>query len=296
MTHLTLRPLDRHEIPIGTPLPFPIFDADCTLLHAEGHIVASEQELDSLEVIGLFRHADYPSRACQSQQQSHLAAPSSEEPPTSFEQIRLQPGVILHIRKDENGIQAFDTVKLIGWVKNEDLLISATNQYGAQLQYQIGDPLAIKVLVENGIITLHTNIKAACTVQPPYLHLHYPQAIEYRRLRSNLRADVYLPVSVCNYADAIGYEGQISNLSASGGSLELSQLIATIDEKISLTFSLSAAGMEHSLQFDAKVRNLHTSDDGIPLMQYGLEFIDIAATERLVLEHYVFRSLVENVL
>ncbi|WP_177187879.1 flagellar brake protein [Formivibrio citricus] len=297
MTRPILIPLDRSEIPQGEPLPYPVFDADYTLLCAQGHIVASKPELDSLLEIGLFRQPDWQSHSCQPQLPNLPPLGHADEPPASFEQVGLQPGTILHVRRAGGELLAFDTVKLVGWVKDEDLLISPVNQYGEPLPYRAGDQLEIKLLAGKGIVSFFSEITEFGSEQHAYLHLKYPEKIEYRRLRKNLRVDVGLLVSANGQTDTLDHEGRLSNLSACGGLLELNQLIALVDEDIQLTLSLSAAGMQHSLQLHARVRNLYTDERGdVPQVLYGLEFLDVAAPERLVLEHYVFQSLVEHTL
>ena len=108
----------------------------------------------------------------------------------------------------------------------------------------------------------------------------------------SLRSAVELDVMVSSPHNSVCYDAILGNLSASGGLFELPQLCAARGDKIHLTLSLPETG---SMPLTAEVRNLHTSNNnGIPVIQYGIEFCDLAATEHALLEHFIFKSLLDS--
>lgn len=290
MTRPALTPLEHHEIQIGTPIPFPIFDAHATLLYGQGHVIANEQAFDALLEIGLFCYPQWPSHSGIAQLPSNVS-----EHPASFEQIRLQPGAILYLRKAGNESQAFEAARLVSWVKNEDLQLCACNPHGDLLQLQADTPVEIKLLNGEHIIAFASQVKVGATAQRPDLRLQYPAKITCRTLRKGLRARVGLPVSASGKNDAIYHEGHLGNLSASGGLLEMNQLFTTIGNELLLMLPLPVNGTEHLLELCAKVRNLQTGEHyDVPVVQYGLEFIGTTVSEHQLLEQYVFHSLQEH--
>ncbi len=289
MTKPELVPVPLQEIQIGVPLPFAVFDAHHTLLLAEGQLVQAEPQLTALQEIGLFR-ARYWHQA----ESGHGTGTGS--PIRTFAQLRLQPGSTLCLRRSDLPPHGFVAVKLLGWSEDEDLLVSAMTQCGMELTLPVGVPLEIKLLAGKGIVSFQSAIRQACHAPYPYLHLAYPQELAIRQLRRSLRASVSLPARVSGGRDAASYDGMLATLSASGGMLALPLLFAQIGDELLLMLSLQLADQEHRLVLRSVVRNMHTHTEvgHVPMVCYGLEFLDAATAERLVIEQFILQNLLEN--
>lgn len=293
MPQLELAPLHRQDVPIGVPMHFPLFDAHHTLLLSEGQCIQNEQQLDSLLEIGIYRasnwqiahHGGHPASDLHHEAAAHI---------NTFAQLKLQPGASLHLRIADENSDGYAALKLLGWQDKDDLIVSATDRSGTTFAPPPGTLLEGKLLAGKGIATFKTIVRSNCTSPYPYLHLTYPETMEVRQLRKNLRVTVTLAARASSNQDAISHECSIANLSACGGMLELPQLFARIGDELLLLLSLPAAGQEHTLALRAIVRNLHTHGDTHPVVRYGLEFMDTAAAERLVVEHYIFQMMLEH--
>lgn len=294
MTKPELVPVSLQEIQVGMPVPFPVFDSHHTLLLAEGVPVHGESQLTALQDIGMFRMPDW--RQGESGSGTVMAAGRGNGfyvGASNFAQLKLQPGTLLHLRRSDLHAQGFVAVKLLGWLAEEDVLTSAIASNAGELPLPEGAPLEIKLLAGNGIVTFQSAVRLACHAPYPYLHLAYPQTLTIRQLRKSLRASVSLPAQVRGgHADS--YDGVLGNLSASGCMLELTQLVALVGDELLLTITLQAGGQEHVLVLRTAVRNIRTGDGNPPVVRYGLEFLDAGTADRLVIEHFIYQSLLEN--
>lgn len=289
MTKPTLTQLERAEIPLGTALSFPLFDAQGTLLCGEGDVILLERDLNALLDIGLFRHPQWRDNAFASD--DHAQKTSAASPPENFAALQLARGDVLHICRNA-APPVFDAVSLVDWIANREVRVSAINQLGQTLQYETGAPLEIKLLAGQYIVAFESWVLHGEPADSSCLSLHYPEQIRSRKLRKSLRSAVELDVMVSSPHNSVCYDAILDNLSASGGLFELPQLCAARGDKIHLTLSLPETG---SMPLTAEVRNLHTSNNnGIPVIQYGIEFCDLAATEHALLEHFIFKSLLDS--
>ena len=274
-------------------MPFPVFDAQGTLLLAEGQEVPSAQQMETLHQIGLYRMADWPQSSGDVQSDPVFSEPAAARSLAGqgFSQLNLQPGAVLHLRRSDLPGQAFVAVDLLGWQPVRDILVSAVAHNGKVLSLPVGVPLEVKLLAGKGVIAFESCVRVACQSPYPYWHLDYPHALVVRQLRKSLRASVKIPVGVSCDGEEIGEDCRIVNLSAYGSLLEVPLLFAQAGDTMHLTFVLSVLGQNHQLTVHAAVRNLHSMAGDLPMVQYGLEFLHVATAERLLIEHYIFQCL-----
>lgn len=295
MTKPELIPVSLQEIQVGTPVPFPVFDSHHTLLWAEGVPIQGESQLRALQDIGMFRTPDL-----RQGESGHGTAMASGRGngfylgASNFAQLKLQPGTMLHLRRSDVHTQGFVAVKLLGWLAEEDLLTSGITSNAGELPLSEGAPLEVKLLAGNGIVTFQSAVRLVCDAPYSYLHLAYPQTLTIRQLRKSLRASVSLPAQVRGGGEVANYDGVLGNLSASGCMLELTQLVAQVGDELLLTIALQAGGQEHELVLRTAVRNIRTGDANPPVVRYGLEFLNAGTADRLVIEHFIYQSLLEN--
>lgn len=282
-----LVPVGKREIQVDTPTPFPVFDANHTLLLCAGQTIQNDLQLESLHQIGLYRPVRWDS-----QLDSASCLYSSTQPlPQDFAELRLLPGTSLYLRPAGQKTGGYALIKLVGWLAGEDIVAIRPDRSAADLPP--GTELEIKLLAGQCIVDFRTSLRATDAPPQAYLHLDYPQSITARRLRKNLRTNVEIGARLGDEHYPARYDGTIANLSASGGLLESPQFIAEIGGRMQLSLSLPGMNQEHALTLQAIVRNLHCDGGNIPAVQYGLEFLDTTTAEQLILEHFVFQTLLE---
>lgn len=300
----TLQPVRKQDLSIGTPLPYPIYDANNNLLLREGQVITNITQLETIARDGLFQNPLW--------QSSRTPAPAANRPrtpveteesavtPTSVDskvlrdlnQVKLQPNTVLHVQSVGDPLKPKASVRLIGWLDKMGVMISALSPQGGILPFRENEVLQIKAISGKNIVVFTATILKVCFTPFPYLHLSWPDKIQLRQLRNSLRINTLLIVSVSGEA-LKNTPAKITNLSASGAMLESSSLELMPDQMIQLALRLPAAGEEHTMTLQAKVCNRHI-DPPSTMTQYGLAFEPMGTAERLVLEHFIFYALLES--
>ncbi len=301
MAQSDLVPLRPQELVVGEPTPYAIFDADNQLLLSAGQIIHTEKQLETLNKLGMFRNPAW--RGVRVAGAVGGAKVRSNTPPTEraiakpapskrhLAQFKLPPGSALHIQLSVDPLNHSESVKLIGWVDKMGVLISALNAHGAVLPYREGQSIKAKTIAGKDVISFDAVIEKVCFSPFPYLHLSWPDTLQIRQLRNSLRVSTHLIASISG--DGIhSTPAKITNLSASGAMLEGNNLQLEIDQEISMALRLHAAGIDHTMSIRAIVKNQKSVMPNNEI-QYGLEFIPLATAERLVLEHYIFSTILE---
>lgn len=300
MIHSDLVPLRQQDLAVGEPVPYAIFDADNQLLLSEGQIIHTAKQLETLSKLGMFRNPAWRGvrvagavggARVQQEAATTISPPKAQPIKRHLAQLKLIPGTTLHIQSSIDPLSHNESVKLIGWLDKTGVLLSAVNSQGTILPFREGQSVKAKTIAGKDVISFEAIVEKVCFTPFPYLHLSWPDTLQIRQLRNSLRVNTQLIASVSG--DGIhSIPARITNLSASGAMLEGSDLQLETDQEITMALRLHAAGIDHTMSIKAIVRN-QKSEPPATLVQYGLEFIPLATTERLVLEHYIFSSILE---
>ena len=299
MAHSDLVPLRQQDLAVGEPVPYAIFDADNQLLLSAGQVIHTTKQLETLSKLGMFRNPAWRGiRVAGAVGSTRVHPEAATSPPPKAQpikrhlaQMKLIPGTALHIQSSIDPLSQNESVKLIGWLDKTGVLLSAVNAQGTILPFREGQSIKAKTIAGKDVISFEAMIEKVCFTPFPYLHLSWPDTLQIRQLRNSLRVNTQLIASVSG--DGVtSIPARITNLSASGAMLEGSDLKLETDQEITMALRLHAAGIDHTMSIKAIVRN-QKSEPPAALVQYGLEFIPLATAERLVLEHYIFSSILE---
>ncbi|MGL4995048.1 MAG: flagellar brake protein [Deefgea sp.] len=302
MAHSDLVPLRQQDLAIGEPVPYAIFDADNQLLLSAGQVIHTVKQLETLAKLGMFRNPAWRGVRVAGAvggariHQETMITPEVVPPKVApikrhLAQMKITPGTTLHIHSSIDPMSQNESVKLIGWLDKVGVVLSAVNSQGTILPFREGQSIKAKTIAGKDVISFEAIIEKVCFTPFPYFHLSWPETLQIRQLRNSLRVNTQLIASVSG--DGVhSIPARITNLSASGAMLEGSGLELETNQEITMALRLHAAGIDHTMSIKAIVRN-QKSEPPATSVQYGLEFIPLATTERLVLEHYIFSSILE---
>src|SRR5471030_1413119 len=124
------------------------------------------------------------------------APPDAKTQEYEFEQMNLQVGGRIQFitHRTIKPIQHFSTV--IGWVKDEYMIVKVPFENGSAIALNDGDKLTIRVFSGVNVCSF------ACTVQRIfprplfYVHLSFPSSIHGTSLRAAMRVKVDIPAQV----------------------------------------------------------------------------------------------------
>jgi c-di-GMP-binding flagellar brake protein YcgR len=216
----------------------------------------------------------------------------AQDDPVPFDSLALQPGEVLHVHSALDVIGDFLPVGLLGYLKNQTLIV--TNPIAAGKVVPVKEGTYYNVKGFSG--TLHFTFKAKVLkvhAQPyPHIHLEYPKLVHATKIRKALRAVVNLPATLLNPVTKKETAVTLKDLSVGGGQLVLPGAMGRKDSKYILSFMIKIADdLEEEVRTEVIVRALDTqkSKDGTTYTM-GVQFLDLDKGARLLVMTSVYRQ------
>jgi c-di-GMP-binding flagellar brake protein YcgR len=220
-----------------------------------------------------------------------------------FESMNLLVGTRLQLfthRQIKPG-QHFST--LIGYVKDEYLLVKMPFENGSYTTLHDGEKITIRVFSGTSICSF------ACTVIRTlfhpffYVHLTFPRIIESKSLRVSMRVKVNLPAQIMTpdaSGNAAATDVVISNLSVTGALIESRQELGSIEQVVGLSFTPLVQQGDREVRIDTKlaIRNATlrkaSSIEQQDTHVYGVQFIDLDPIHRMLLQNMTYEALLAD--
>jgi hypothetical protein len=293
---MNLQPVSVDDIPLGKPLPWRVYDRNGYIVFARGEMVASREQLESLLAAGLLRDADAPQQTHESGDWVEFkeVLPNVTFPPSG---IKPQVGELVQLRLLNRNLQAYYSVRLIGYIKNQSLLVMTPMVAGVPLILADGEQMEVRMVTGSNIYVFQTAIQRLCISPVHYMHLEYPAEVRSQKLRKSPWAKVHLSATV---TDAHGANEivHIVNLSADGAQLHAPPTMGEPGGVLRLAFQAVMDELGTTLSLDATILHVHMPQTGmeaeINLLEYGIAFRDVSAADALWLKGLVYRHIAEG--
>ena len=215
-----------------------------------------------------------------------------------FEQMNLQVGGRIQFitHRTIKPIQHFST--LIGWVKDEYMIVKVPFENGTPIALNDGDKLTIRVFSGVNVCSF------ACTVQRVfprplfYAHLSFPTSIQGTSLRTAMRVKVDIPAQVTAPSGTTSVF--LVNLSVSGALIESSKRLAEDETLVGLSFYLIAQPGNRQVRINpnATIRNINVvkpaSADKEEVFTYGVQFVDLDPMHYTMLQNLTYEALIAD--
>lgn len=305
MAKSPLQPVRRTDIKIGSPLPYPVYDAMGRLLLRAGETIENERQLTTLHELGLYLAEGDLARS--SRGASHVPEPLHTETAEPVEtegaretrklgELKLVPGKTLYIDFLTSTNRPRAALRLVGLLEGGGVLISAVNADGGVVPFRDNELLFVRVLTASGVATFEAKVLKVHFIPFPYVVTSYPDVAVFHVMRAHERVDTQLICSVVNLSrpvmgEARSHAAVMKNISASGCQIEAPPEIADVGDRLRLGFKLEAAGEEHVVSVVAELRGIKSLGDA-DKRRFGTQFVDLGTSERLVVEHFIFHALV----
>lgn len=215
-----------------------------------------------------------------------------EDAPIPFDDLALQPGEMLQVHSALEVTGDFLPVGLLGYLKNQTLIVTNPIAAGKVVPVKEGTPYNIKGF--SG--TLHFTFKAKVLkvhAQPyPHMHIEYPKLVYATKIRKALRALVNLPATLYSPLTKKLTPVVLKDLSVGGGQLILPSPIGRKDGKYTLSFMIKLAeDLEEEVRTEVIVRTLDTQEArGTEVHTMGVQFLDLDKEARLLVMTFVYRQ------
>ncbi|QOY94147.1 flagellar brake protein [Massilia sp. UMI-21] len=212
-----------------------------------------------------------------------ITAPTRELTPqdVEFETMNLQVGVRLQVTayRHLKPAQYFST--LIGYAKDEYLIIKIPTENGAPIAMTEGDPLTIRVFSGVNVCSFACSVERVFPRPLNYVHLSFPTAIQGTSLRGAMRVKAEIPAR----AARVGDDGSLlacmlTNVSVTGARIESAYPLPPGSELLTLAFTLATPPANEGVPVEtrAAVRNMtvaRPAPDQPDVYTYGVQFVDL---------------------
>lgn len=183
-------------------------------------------------------------------------------------------------------------VKLIGFLKDKSILVTAPRSDGVPLRITADQKFIVRMISGNSAQGFSANAIHSTSHPYPHLHLTFPTELESITVRKAERIDCKLIVTVQNetpYKALIeGKSASMENLSTVGSQLTTNESIGDKGDVISITCKLNVAEMEMYLNINGIIRRI-TEKEG--MLEHGIEFIPPEEKDKLLLHGFIYEQL-----
>nr|WP_311526733.1 flagellar brake protein [uncultured Ralstonia sp.] len=290
---LELQPLD---IPLAIPLPWPMLDADGQLLVPKGDVIHSPEEIDLLFTLHRpHRRVDgTPAPAFASTQFPNTMFPDMGDDPDgertiAMELLGLRPGGMLTVRLTAGAGQTKGAARVIGYSPQRHLLITMPTDSGRTVMPVKDELMEVHAFSGEGIASFECTVMAVCRIPFEYVVLSPPRRIKNRTLRKSLRvrANVVGKMLVSGDPPRMIH---ISDISTTGASFRSAHRLAVSGAPARLRFRVKTRDYHSELVAAALVRSEKPAD--LPnVYQYGVEFIELVAAQKMLLQCFIYEQL-----
>lgn len=215
-----------------------------------------------------------------------------------FEQMNLQVGGRIQFitHRTIKPIQHFSTI--IGWVKDEYLIVKVPFESNAPISINEGDKLTIRVFSGVNVCSFSCMVQRVFPRPLFYAHLTFPRSIQGTSLRAAMRVKVDIPAQVTTLSGATSVF--LVNLSVSGALIESSKQLPDGDAQVGLSFYLIAQPGNRQVRINpsATIRNINVvkpaASDKQDVFTYGLQFIDLDPVHYTMLQNLTYEALIAD--
>ncbi|MCC7643383.1 MULTISPECIES: flagellar brake protein [unclassified Janthinobacterium] len=233
---------------------------------------------------------------------SNRPAAESKLQDFEFEAMNLQVGGRIQFitHRTIKPSQHFSTV--IGYVKDEYLIVKIPMENGASIVLNEGDKLTIRVFSGVTVCSFSCSVLRIFGRPLNYVHLSFPDTIQGTSLRTAMRVKVDIPAQL-SYRDVAAVPVFIVNLSVSGALIEAPGMLTPDDAGVALSFTLLVQPNKHQMRVNTRARIQNVSV-GKPssghaagvaeIYTYGVQFIDLEPTHYTLLQNLTYEALIAD--
>lgn len=216
-----------------------------------------------------------------------------------FEQMNLQVGGRIQFitHRTIKPVQHFST--LVGWVKDEYLIVKVPFENGAPISLNDGDKLTIRVFSGVNVCSFSCVVHRVFPRPLFYVHLSFPVSIQGTSLRAAMRVKVDIPAQVTTQGGSASSVFLV-NLSVSGALIESPKQLAEGEAQVALSFYLIAQPGNRQVRVNpnATIRNINVvkpaTGDKPEVFTYGLQFIDLDPVHYTMLQNLTYEALIAD--
>jgi c-di-GMP-binding flagellar brake protein YcgR len=280
---MSLTRLRPGELPLGVPLPWPIFGKNGVLLLAAGCVVPSEYAQDLLNA-GLYRvrndsnhpDADLTNRGEKSKRDLPGLVCAVESMQLSFLEVGNKERTVL-------------PVDYLGMVPESSLMVTQPQRAGRLVPLTNGQNVGINMFVGKHVHSFISQVMCSYKFPVPYVHLSYPESFKTSTLRRSKRVELML-LALLTKGEDISLPVSIVDLCSTGTAFLCEYDVGEPGTQIKLSFSLAVGGQSHPLTTSGVIRGIRHIKSK-QTFRYGVELTDLTDEQRLTIQAFIYENL-----
>lgn len=316
-----LMSLKHAEVCVGQTLNWPVYNHAGELLHPAGLKIEDQQQLHHLLDTG-YCSSDYlwdsiPTPATPVMPAQASAATTGEAQKSGAEMnlpvalpgrraedqqakdsvieldsVRWTVGEVFYLQAADNAAARY-TVRLIGFVKNKSILVTAPLVEGKAALIREGQHFIVRAFPGKKAYAFSTALQKNVYSPFPYLHLNYPKEVRSTTIRQAARASVKIIAAVSVGVPEQSAAATLGDLSIGGASGTIKRQLGHKGDAAIIKFRVNAAGADEYLSLKAILRSVAPAENSSDF-RHGFEFIDLTQRDKLVLSAFVHQTLAET--
>lgn len=312
----TLIPIDKECVAIGKPLPWSVFDSWGNLLHENGTIITDQDDFELIledgyfenpaevkvqrtplppatQVSGFAQPALHESAESQSPSNpsSNSAELNKETAMLDLDSVRWHVGEPFYLQVHDNSSIRY-TVRLIGYVKNQSILVTAPRIDGQGALIRDGQTFIVRSFPGKKAYAFTASALKSVYSPHAYLHLSYPKVVRCTAIRQSSRATVKIIASVTLGDPEQTAAASLSDISMGGTSGTIKRSIGKKNDHGVIKFKVTTAGEDAFLNIQVIARSIvETENTGE--FRFGFEFVNLSPQSKLILSSFVHQTLAE---
>lgn len=296
---MSLIPVQDGDIAVGQPLPWSIFDQDSQLLMMEGEVVTTDDQLQLLMDYSPMRALDWEESTPEPGETT--AAPPAPDEVYRFSDMRLKVGDRLQIQPPAQLTSERFTVRLIGYLDGQSVLVTPPYANGLRLPLQEGENIIVRYFSGQNAFGFSASINKISKLPYEYFHLSFPESVKGMIIRKAPRVRTRIIAAVLQPDQPPGADPKsaiIANMSASGALLDSRHALGEKGDTLRLTFRVHLHNVDALLRVNAAIRAVfedETPDPDKPcFIHHGIEFQGLEPNDSVILQSLIYQQMVEN--
>ncbi|MGZ8291644.1 MAG: PilZ domain-containing protein [Telluria sp.] len=263
------------DLPVGIPLPWPVFLTSGDLLAPAGFVVASqavqERFINATPLrIGHLSDHGRPAMSIDSESFAAKIATRTNDPLKYFRQNAET--VVLTFKLPGESESRTVNADFYGLIAMSSVIVSApTLGLGDELKWKNfeGMPITVQVLFGRTLCMFKTTLAWYAAVPNGHLFLRYPQKVVTRVFRQALRVSARLAASITT-EDGHVLPALMTNLSDSGCALETGFMLGETGTDLVVEFQVGVGDEPQTISVPGIIRGIKGNLG--QQMRYGIEF------------------------
>jgi c-di-GMP-binding flagellar brake protein YcgR len=321
----SLSPIKKEQVTLGQALPWAVFDAWGNTLHEAGTVIDRQEDLDLIIEDGYFEDTSDGNVANDQTPLPKASQASSFSQPALKSDTKIDP-ILTNNTSDSNNLnntsdldkesvildldsvrwhvgetfflQVHDnatiryTVRLIGFVKNQSILVTAPRIDGRGAIIRDGQTFIVRAFPGKKAYAFTASALKSVYTPHPYLHLSYPKIVRCTAIRQSSRASVKIIASLSVGEPEQTGAATLTDLSMGGTSGLLKRSIGKKGDSGVIKFKVNTAGEDAYLIIPLVIRSIVQTENSEEF-RYGFEFVNIPTQSKIILSSFVHQTLAE---